>query len=106
MKYCVLILLVSCATYNVEEQAQIETCKGAEACVIEVEARIEADREYRREDRLMLARERYDILLASCNRGGMVVIIKCDVVGGVCGRWHHKQLSIHELQSARCAYTY
>lgn len=109
MKCCVLILLIvvqlaSCATYNVEEQAQIEICKGVEACVIKVEARIEADREYQREDKLMLARERYDNLSKRCNKSGMVIMVRCDSASRACGRWNHGQLSIHELQSARCAH--
>ncbi len=88
-----LFLLFGCAssTHNLSEQAHLTGDRSL------VNKRIEAEeKQYEREDALILARERYEVRLQACNAEGGVMIINTG------GQKLRKRFTRHDYKLAEC----
>ncbi len=88
-----LFLLFGCApsTHDLIEQAHLTGDRSL------VNKRIEAEeKQYAREDALILARDRYEVRLQACNEAGGVMIINTG------GQKLRKRVTRHDYQFAKC----
>ncbi len=88
-----LFLLLGCApsTHDLIEQAHLTGDRSL------VNKRIEAEeKQYAREDALILVRERYEVRLQACNEAGGVMIINAG------GQKLRKRFTRHDYKLAKC----
>lgn len=99
-----ICLFASCYLTK-EDKLRLEHCLDDAVCVEETMVVIEDEHEYRRAEKYYDAMENYLRLEQSCRTAGKGVMITCDPASKWCGRWgRNRELSIHELRTATCAY--